>query len=217
VSNLAVQSAGSRLEKFASSSGRWLGWVIVAAAGFFVFFAVSHDGVRDLRGIYFAIAGALVSWVVLIRPVAGANANGVLLQNMVHDIFVPWSKITRCRVFQTLQVVTDDAHFHGLGVSRSTRKLVQNNFGRSSLVSGWLNPTMQGGGRNAPIEIRGLSTDLPKTPAGAGSVYEDYVEGRITDLANGAAPNDLDPVVSWAWQAVGALVAALVLLVLVFV
>jgi Bacterial PH domain len=216
VSNLAVQSAGSRVEKFAPTGSRWLGCVIIVGAVAIAAFAVAHDLSRDVRGLYIAVAVALLSWVVLIRPVVSANDHGVLLRNMLRDVFVPWSKITNCRIFQTLQVVTEEDRFHGLGLGRSTRKLVQRNFGRSSLVTGWLAPTMQGSGATAPSPVRGLSGDLPRQEVGPGAAYQDYVESRISDLAQQAPPDDLEPVVSWVWQSIVCVAAVVVLLVLVF-
>jgi hypothetical protein len=204
------------VEKFAPTGSRWLGWVIMVGAAGIAAFAIGHDLSRDFRAIFVAVAVALLSWVVLIRPVVSANSNGVLLHNMLRDVFVPWSKITKCRIFQTLQIVTDEDRFHGLGLGRSTRKMVQRNFGRSSLVSGWLAPTAQGGGSTAPTPVRGLSGDLPAPEIAPGAAYQDYVESRISDLAQRARPDDLEPVVSWVWQSIVCMAAVVVLLVLVF-
>ncbi|MGI8577610.1 MAG: hypothetical protein ACR2KG_06755 [Nocardioidaceae bacterium] len=56
----------------------------------------------------FSIAFAALAWVVLVRPAPAAHKNGMLLQNMVRDSFVPWNSIAGCRVAQTLQVATRD-------------------------------------------------------------------------------------------------------------
>jgi hypothetical protein len=83
-------------------------------------------------------------------------------------------------------------------------------------VSGWLSPTMQGSGATAPTAGRGLSGDLPQPEIAPGAAYQDYAESRISDLAERARPDDLEPVVSWVWQSIVCVAAVVILLVLVF-
>jgi hypothetical protein len=211
VSNPAVDAAGAETERFTGPGGRLFGWAGVVFAAALVVYVVVLDPTHDIKGICVALCLAALSWVVLIRPMVSSNANGVILRNMLRDTFVPWSKIERCRVVQTLQIATDEAHFHGLGVGRSARKMVRRDYGRTSFM-------MRGGG----LLLGGTGSRLldrppPKTddrPAAErmreGIVYQDYVETRIGDQARQAKPDGLQPVVSWDWRPIAAVVVAIV-------
>jgi hypothetical protein len=48
-----------------------------------------------------------------------------------------------------------------------------------------------------------------------GVAYQDYVETRIVDRARQARPDDLQPVVSWDWRPILAVVVAIVLFAVV--
>jgi len=191
------------------STGWWFGWVVVGLAAVAVTALLAGDPARDRDAIAITVLVALVTWVTLIRPRIVAHADGVLLRNMVRDIFVPWSKIERCQVMQTLQVVTDDDAFHGLGVSRSARSIAKQNHGRSPMAF--------------PATVAGLSGPDEGQRARTGSsvrpvteiAYQDYIETVIRDRARDARPDDLRPVTAWAWEAVAALAAAAVLLIAV--
>lgn len=211
MSNAAVKAAGREEEVFAPSSGRWFGWVVVVVAGALIAAAAADDLARGRRTIYLGVLVAAVSWVVLIRPSVSSHTNGVLLRNMARDTLVPWSKIDRCRVLQTLQVITEEARFHGLGVSRSARAMSKRRYGTSSIMT-----------RGLSLGLGGGAVDLPAKPAEpthaqslkAGLAYQDYVEMRIRDRARDARSDDLEPLVSWAWPPVVALTTAAVMLVL---
>jgi len=190
----------------------------VLLCGAILAFAVVGDPVEDRRAIYAAVGISLVSWVVVIRPVVSIPANGVLLRNMVRDAFVPWSKIERCRAVQTLQVVTEETRFHGLGVNRSARSMVRQRYGRTSMT--FRPPSLMSLGLGGAIAGSSPSTAAPHSGSGdarTGIAYEDYVEIRIRDLARDAKPDALVPVVAWVWQSAAALGLAAVLLVLLFV
>jgi hypothetical protein len=210
VRNAVVDAAGAEEERFSGPSGRLIGWVGVATGlAIAVAAGVSGDPVRDRKAIYFAVVLAAVSWVVLIRPSVSSSAHGVLLRNMLRDAFVPWSKVERCRVVQTVQIVTEDGrHFHGLGVSRSARSMVSKSYGRR-----WLLPGMTVGGV-------GGQTSRP-SPGGLwgqgireGMAYQDYVEHRLSERARQSPDDELEPVVAWSLLPVAALAVAVVLLVL---
>jgi hypothetical protein len=216
VSNAAVDAAGAEVERFTGPGGRLFGWAGVVLAVVMVGYIVADDPVGDAKGLCVAFCLAALSWVVLIRPMVSSNANGVVLRNMLRDTFVPWSKIERCRVVQTLQIATEEDHFYGLGVGRSTRTMVRRDYGRSSLM-------VRGGG----LLLGGTGSKLldrppPKTDDHAakgkiheGVAYQDYVETRIVDRARQAKPDTLQPIVAWDWRPILAVVAAVVLVAFV--
>jgi hypothetical protein len=210
VSNAAVDAAGAEDERFSGTSGRLIGWVGVATALAIVGTAIAGGNpVGDRKAVYFAVALAAVSWVVLIRPSVSSSADGVLLRNMLRDAFVPWSRIERCRVVQTVQIVTEDGrHFHGLGVSRSARSMVNKSYGRR-----WLLPGMMLGGVGGQA-----SRQSPVAPSGQrvreGMAYQDYVEHTLSVRARESSADDLEPVVAWSSPSVAASAVAAVLLVL---
>jgi hypothetical protein len=209
VTNAAVRAAGDEVEKLPVSTGWWFGWLVVGLATLAVAALLAGDPVSDREAIAITLQVALVTWLTLIRPRVVAHANGVVLRNMLRDIFVPWSKIERCRVVQTLHVVTDEAAFHGLGVSRSARAIAKQSYGRSSMVF----PGSGAGSFGAeagPRAMTGSSVHPPTEIA-----YQDYIENVIRDRARDARPDDLRPVTAWAWEAVAALVVASALLVAV--
>lgn len=210
--NAAIEAAGPQVEKFAAAGGRWLGLAVVATAAIAVATIVTSDPGSSLKGVFVCLAGALIAWVVLIRPVAAVHANGVLLRNMVRDTFVPASSILRCQVFQTIQVVTDSDRFHGLGVSRSARAMMKEQ--RGSRRGPGL-PLGGGLGRTLSVD-EGPGHHFADQEQTSGS-YSEYVETRVTRLGEDARPDGREPVVAVAWPSVAALVAASVLLVLVFV
>jgi hypothetical protein len=219
VSNAAVDAAGSRIERFGPSPGRVFGLVMIGLAGAAIVAILLGDPGRDAKAIMFAAGLALVCYVVLVRPVVSANANGVLLVNMMRDVFIPWSAIDRCRSLHTLQIVThDNTHFHGLGISRTSRQMARKNNGRTSLLSAGLSLGFASGSAARGSADGSSAGDRSGAgPRAASVVYPDYVENRIERLARESVSASHEPVVSWAWEAVAAMAAVLVLACLLFV
>jgi hypothetical protein len=212
VRNAVVDAAGAEEERFSGTSGRLFGWVGVAAGVAICLLAVAGDPVRERKTVYVAVVLAAVSWVVLVRPSVSSNANGVVLRNMLRDTFVPWSKIERCRVLQTLQIATEDQQrFHGLGVSRSARSMVKKTYGRTSLML----PGVVFGRVGGALDTARKAPDRPMSErVQDGVVYQDYVEDRISTRARQSPEDELEPVVAWSMLPLAALAVAIVLLVL---
>lgn len=202
MTNEAVAASGSLVEQFAAPAGRYLGYVAVAfSAALLVVIAVEDAGIR---AIYAVSAVGLLSWVTLIRPAVSLHANGVLLQNMLRDSFVPSSKIVRCVVAPMLQVQTEDRRFVCVGVNRSAVSRLRE----------------RSGGRRGGF-LPGAKLPEPEQPKYAevakGGNYSDYVVTRILRAAADAGTDDREPVVAFAWPAVAALLVAVVLVVLAVV
>lgn len=206
MSNAATRAAGREVERFAAPAGRWLGYAVIALGAALVVVAVVGDTVIERNMGVVGVAGALLSWVVLVRPVASIHEHGVLLRNMARDIFVPASQIERCRVFQTLQVVTAERHFHGLGVTRSARSMVREERG-PRLGAGFLGV----GGTGVVPALREPVHRLANEEQ-TGSTYHTYVESRILQLAGSAQPDDRQPVSAWDALPLGALASAAALI-----
>ncbi len=201
-----MEAAGEPVERFASPPARWLGIVMVVVAAIIIVDLLVGNPSQDYKDVAFWLMLLLAVWVVLVRPVVSANTHGVLMRNMVRDVFVPWSAIARARVFHTLQVVTHESQkFHGVGVSRTTRQIARGTYGRSSMLSG--------------VFSRGLGsrTDGPRLDPNAkgglreGVAYQDYIELTIERMARESRPDQREPTVAWAWPSVAMLVAIPVL------
>lgn len=200
MANEAGDAAGPVVESFSPLAGRVLGYVAVGAGILLALGSLLADPAANQGLILFSVAMCLVAWVVLVRPLVVAHANGVVLRNMVSDTFIPWSCVERAQVLQTLQVVTPKKVYHGLGVSRSTRSMMRE--ARQAQAA----PGFFGAGRSYSAE-----TGAAAQPQ-AGSSYQAYVESRLHDLAamedgepEGTAAQ---PVVSWAALPLAALALA---------
>ena len=196
VPNRAVAQAGPVVETFAATGGRVLGYV----AGGLLLALVAGGVVADPganRGlILICTAGVLLTWVALVRPQVAAHAHGLLLRNMVRDTYIPWSAIERCKVNQTLQVVTQRRQFHGLGVSRSARSMVRGDQparGAQLLGSGGAGFLGSGGAAHDKAPNRRANEEA------SGGIYTDYVAARILDLARRDTQQEerVDAVVAW--------------------
>lgn len=206
-------AAGPVIERFSPPAGRILGYV-AATVGLGMAATAVTSGVAANRGlVFFGIATACLAWVALIRPVVAAHEHGLVLRNMVRDVFVPWARIERTRALQTLRVVTSDATYHGLGVSRSARSVMK----EARRGSGPSTPLFGIGGglfsRETPRPNEPLSVQRSNVS------YSAYVEWRLQDLAARYAgnPNSGRPLVSWAALPLVALLVALACIGLVFV
>lgn len=212
MSNAAVRAAGTEVERFAGSSGRWLGMVGIAMCAILVVGAAMGDLLENRRLVLGALIVAALSWVCLVRPVAAAHQNGLLLRNMVRDVTVPWSKVRRCAVNQTLQVVTDDDVYHGLGVTRSARMMMRETYGRQSLVGGFGSKLMSTDTTAYDDRLRASRANQEQ----AGGSYSTYVETRILDFAARAGRDDRRAVVAPAVPPLAALGGAMACLLLMF-
>lgn len=211
--NQATAASGEVVEKFASSGGRLLGFVSVSLLLVVAVGSAVSDPVGNQDVVLASLAAALLGWVTLIRPVAVAHSKGLLLRNMTRDTLIPWSRIERCVVHQTLQVVTPEGRFHGLGISRSTRSMMKGDKVTSSMQ-------MRGAGLLGMGGAAGIGGSAnPSRRANeeaSGGNYTDYISGRILNLARSGTHVDGETVVAWDPVAVAAVVAAAACLGLIF-
>jgi hypothetical protein len=211
--NRAVDGAGAVVEKFAPSGGRILGYVSVGLLLALAIGAAANGSVANQELILGCVAGALLGWVALIRPVAVAHSRGLVLRNMARDTFVPWSKVERCAVHQTLQVATPEGIFHGLGVSRSARSVMKSNKAAVSMQTrgtGFL-----GMGGTGSLGASATPSRRANEEASGGS-YTDYIPQRILDLAQRGKDVEGDTVTAWDPVPLGALAVSTACIVMIF-
>jgi hypothetical protein len=213
--NHAVDEAGAVVEKFAPSGGRNLGYVSVGLLLVVAVGSAANGVVANHEVILACVAAGLIGWVALIRPVAVAHSQGLLLRNMARDTFIPWSKVERCAVHQTLQVATPEGMFHGLGVSRSARSLMKSDKTISSMQMRGTGFLGFGGGGGVGV---GSSTNPSRraNEEASGGSYTDYISSRILDLARRGKDVEAETVVAWDPLPVTAVVIAAVCVALVF-
>jgi hypothetical protein len=178
-----VTAAGPVVEKFAATSGRWLGWLGIVIGVVVVGSAVVDHNASSLGTFAFGLAVGVVSWVALVRPRVTLHSAGVLLRNMVRDVYVPFSAIERTHAGQTLQVRTADKTYHGIGVSRSARTVLREAGVRGSLNPMGLIPSYGGSKSTAEPEHTFAKQEQ------SGGPYATYVEQRVSSEAD-AAPDD---------------------------
>jgi len=214
VTNAAARAAGPKTETFATPAGRYLGYVVLGAAVVLCALGIRSQGTDAFGLVGFCAAFAALAWIVLIRPRVTARRNGLLLQNMLRDTYVPWAAIKTCRSAQTLQIGTRDKIYHGLGLTKSARQasrearlrgadqktIVGPNLGMSSMAAA---PTMAATPDSGPVVNRAKQEQV------AGS-YFSHAEQRIETLAREGAPSTLDaePVVAWDPIAIAGLLVA---------
>jgi hypothetical protein len=213
--NHAVDEAGAVVEKFAPSGGRNLGYVSVGLLLVVAVGSAANGVVANHEVILACVAAGLIGWVALIRPVAVAHSQGLLLRNMARDTFIPWSKVERCAVHQTLQVATPEGMFHGLGVSRSARSLMKSDKTISSMQMRGTGFLGFGGGGGVGVGSSANPSRRANEEASGGS-YTDYISSRILDLARRGKGVEAETVVAWDPLPVTAVVIAAVCVALVF-
>jgi len=211
--NHAVDEAGAVVEKFAPSGGRNLGYVSVGLLLVVAVGSAANGVVANHEVILACVAAGLIGWVALIRPVAVAHSQGLLLRNMARDTFIPWSKVERCAVHQTLQVATPEGMFHGLGVSRSARSLMKSDKTVSSMQMRGTGFLGLGGGGGVG---RSTNPNRRANEEASGGSYTDYISSRILDLARRGKDVEAETVVAWDPLPVTAVVIAAVCVALVF-
>lgn len=219
MSNAAASAAGPVVEKFAATGGRTLGYLsgvllVVLAVGL-----LASDAQANVELVLGCVAAVLLDWLALIRPQAAAHANGLVLRNMLRDVFIPWTQVRRCKVGQTLQVATDDAQFHGLGVTRSARSMIkgERTVNKMQMRAGNIFGMGGAGAGGRGDSASAYAASRRANEEATGGSYTDYVSTRILALAQRGEVAGARTLVVWDKAAVAALAAAAVSAGLIFV
>ena len=128
------------------------------------------------RAAAIGAAVAFVSWVVLIRPSVQAHKDGLLLCNMLHDTYDPVGQHRAVQVSADVAGRHAEGTFQGFGLIRSTRSIVRQEVGFTSMLGQVF------GGRAAESRQTGPGED-PHSIS-----YPDFVETRILQLAREYPP-----------------------------
>ena len=187
------RSAGP-VERFRPTSGQFVGHLTLGAIALIVIYiAISvHtvDGLRVATGL--VVFGVLV-WAVLLRPRATAYPDELHLFNSFRDVVIPYTAIDEVTVGRVMSVwVGDDRHVC-TGIGRPLRKVVPGRKGSSSTLR-----LGRGGSEEPDGPVRGTIS------------YADFVQGRITSLAEEAkhraasaeGTTEARPRHVWAWPEV---------------
>jgi len=198
------------VERFAPTSGLFLGWFgIAACAVAIVWVALTAHTTTGLQVGLGAVVFGLVVWTTQLRPRALAYDDHLLLRNAVRDVRVPMTAIDDVRVTQSLQVWTGERRHVCIGIGHSVRqqlKVRRNR--RQQLLS--------------PSRWQAFSEAADRAaPDQTAMSYATFVETRITELVEAARKETrsenataADVRRSWAWPELTALaVAAVALLV----
>ncbi|MDN5854184.1 MAG: hypothetical protein L0K86_15310 [Actinomycetia bacterium] len=195
-----VSSESQLVERFKPTIGRWwglFGMVMVA----FIVYAVVASG-SDPASLAVALGACLIGWATfaaLVRPTVHAYEDHLLLRNALTDLRLPWRKITDVSVKQTLCVYTGADKHHGIAIGKSARYL------------------MRGEKRARSLTFSKAQEDFASRPTMEGSDvtgmhYADYVVVRIDSLSRQQKKkrglDDVQRTWSWTTLAVGAVVAA---------
>jgi len=201
------------VERFAPTSGLFLGWFGVAACTVaLVWVALTAHTTTGLRVGLGAVLFALVVWVTQLRPRALAYGDHLLLRNAIRDTRVPLTAIDDVRVTQSLQVWTGERRHLCIGIGHSVRQQLKvKKRRRAQLLS--------------PSRWQAFSEAAEMAaPDQTAMSYATFVETRITELVEAARKENHGPDAtaadvrrSWAWPELAALAVAGAALLVTFV
>ncbi|MGH3473272.1 MAG: hypothetical protein ACRDPG_14655, partial [Nocardioidaceae bacterium] len=217
----AAALPGPLQEKFAPPAGRYLGLMVVAIAAITIVVVLVQDDFARARGLLLlALAFGLTSWVILVRPRVAAHKSGLVMTNMLRDVFVPWGLLGNVRLSQTLQVATKDGRVvHGLGLTKSARRSVKSSLrkDRDKTSPGGVFGFHLGGPMSMRSDPMGEAPKLlTAREEQQGGEYLQYAEQRIHNLAHAARADTEMPLrKSWALLPCAALGLAVLCVVLV--
>ncbi|WP_433251958.1 PH domain-containing protein [Streptosporangium sp. CA-135522] len=184
-----------------------LGWIWMAfAAGNAVDLILRYSGPSSL--VAAAVLGVLTALVFIacLRPAVVLAEDGVLVRNPLRNTFVPWEKVDEVTVSHAIKITSGDGGVRCWTPQTSARE-------RAAAVRR-ANPASTGGRyRTEPVRSRG---EQAAAEALAGKTHADWVAEQITERAEAArrtAAGSGPMKVTWAPSALGALLAALVLVV----
>ncbi|MGZ4438547.1 MAG: hypothetical protein ACXVW0_08625 [Nocardioides sp.] len=189
------------VERFAPTSGLFLGWAGLAfAAVAVVWVAFEVHTVTGLRVGLGAAVFALVVWMTQLRPRAAAYPRDLVLRNSVRDTHIPLHAVEEVTVRQSLQVYADGRRHVCIGIGRSAREQLKATRRRRQQTMGFSSRWQEFKGK---AEMAGLDERA--------MTYATFVETRIDELAEQARkeqvrdsrPSDVRR--TWAWPEVGAL------------
>jgi hypothetical protein len=183
------------VERFRPTSGGVVGYLSLAViAGLLLYLALSvHTmvGLRIFTGLLFL--GVLV-WVTQLRPRATVYPDRLELRNSLRDATVPLVLIDEVSVRRMLTVWVGEETYVCIGIGTPLRKMVKSKSRGPSSLLGW--------DRLEAYTERAT----PLRPDQSAMSYQEFVEGRLTDLVadarrlspSGAGTTEAQPRRTWA-------------------
>lgn len=203
-----TERSDSSVEKFAPNGGTAMAVIAgLVAVAFIAGWAIDIHRVA-LWVPALAVLGAVVVWMSTVRPRVWVKEHQLVLRNMLSTWYIPLASIDEVAVRQVMAVRAGGERYVCAGVGRSLRSAL-----KGSTVE------------HAREHLGGLRGELAKVPE-HGMPYADFVELRVTELINEDRMRrgvkkyspEADELAKQArrepaWLEIGALVAALVFLV----
>ena len=175
----------AKVERFHATNGRVSGYLGLACAALIVAFAVAARDPGTPLGVgILALLGALLVWVVVLRPAVWTTERHLVMRSMFHTDTIPLRTIERVVVGQVLAVFAAGRRFVSAAIGYSTRQAVKNR------------------------------TDARRgTPRSALDTYQVFVEERLTHLAqedrDRYADGETAPRRTFAWLEIAGVVVLL--------
>jgi hypothetical protein len=174
---MSDQHAHPAVEKFHATNGRTSGYIGLACTAVILGLAIAGWSTgRPLGVAILALLGALLIWVVMLRPGLWATDRELVLRGMYHTDTIPLAAIDRVAVGQVTAVSVGEKRYLTPVVGYSARQTVK------------LRAATKKAGTGAPS-----ATDT----------YQVFVEERISHLARDARDRNLDPAATvrrtYAW------------------
>jgi hypothetical protein len=192
----APRRTTAKVQQFQPTNGRISAYLGLACAAVVLVLALAARDTGQPLGIaILAVLGALLVWVILLRPAVWTTERDLVMRSMLYTDTIPLRSIERVVVGQVLAVFAAGRRFVSAAIGYSTRQTIKQ---RSEARSG-----------------RG-------TPRTAADTYQVFVEERLVHLAqqdrDRYADGETAPRRTFAWPEIAGLavlvVAFLVWLVL---
>ena len=187
---MSEQPPDPAVERFYATNGRTSGWIGLGCAVVILGLAIAPWSTgRPLGVAILALLGALLVWVIMLRPGMWATGRHLVMRGMYHTDTVPLAAIDRVAVGQVTAVSVGDKRYLSPVVGYSARQTVR------------LRAAAKKAGAPGPADT-----------------YQVFVEERITHLAQDARDRGGDPAATvrrtYAWpELAGTAVLAVAFLV----
>jgi hypothetical protein len=167
------------VERFHATNGRTSGWIGLACSGVILVFAIAGWSTgRPLGVAILALLGALLVWVVMLRPGLWATDRDLVMRNMYHTDTIPLAAIDKVAVGQVTAVSVGERRYVSPVVGYTARQTVKQRAAARK----------QSGDGRAPSAL---------------DTYQVFVEERISHLAREASDRHADvagtPRRTYAW------------------
>ena len=189
---MSEQPADPVVERFQATNGRISGYVGLGCALLILAFAVAaRDPGRPLGVAILALLGALLVWVVMLRPALWVTERDLVMRGMYRTDAIPLAAIDRVVVSQVTSITVGEQRYVTPVIGYTARQTIRQ---------------------------RGAARKAEAKPVVPGETHQAFVEARIAHLAREAAERSTGPAGdvrrTWAWpEIVGTAVLVVAFLV----